>query len=152
MRDWIVKPVLHRYWRWKRALTLGARGMIIDGDGRFLLVRHTYSPGWTFPGGGVELGETVLEALERELVEEANVRLTAQPELFGVYSNAGFFRGDHVLLFVIRNWHQPEMPRPNREIAELGFFAPDNLPNNTTPGTQRRVEELRTGSARSPMW
>ena len=40
--------------RWKRSLTLGARVAVIDGDGRFLLVKQSYAPGWLFPGGGVE--------------------------------------------------------------------------------------------------
>ncbi len=50
-----VRRMMQLYWRWQRALTLGARAVVIDAEGRILLVRHTYMPGWTFPGGGVEL-------------------------------------------------------------------------------------------------
>lgn len=152
MQDRIVRRLLQRYWRWQRCLTLGARGMVIDGHGRFLLVRHTYAAGWTFPGGGVEFGETVLGALERELAEEANVRLTGQPELFGIYSNARFFPGDHVALFVVRDWHQPRIPEPNHEISEIGFFGSTSLPPDTAPSARRRIDELSHGLSPSAMW
>jgi 8-oxo-dGTP pyrophosphatase MutT (NUDIX family) len=126
--------------------------MVIDAEGHILLVRHTYTPGWTFPGGGVEFGETILEALTRELSEEANITLTGQPELFGIFSNAGIFPGDHVVLYVVRHWHQESMPEPNREIAGIGFFAFDGLPDDTTTGTRRRIAELNSGLVPSETW
>ena len=57
-------------------MTLGVRGLVLDRDaGTIVLLRHTYVPGWQMPGGGVERGESALEALERELMEEGNIRL-----------------------------------------------------------------------------
>jgi 8-oxo-dGTP pyrophosphatase MutT (NUDIX family) len=41
----------------KRRMTLGVRVVLLDGN-RVFLIRHTYLPGWQFPGGGVEPGET----------------------------------------------------------------------------------------------
>src|SRR5208337_3494971 len=68
-----------------RPLTLGVRGVVIDEEERILLVRHTYVSGWHFPGGGVEVGETLLEALARELEEEVGVRLEKRPALHGLF-------------------------------------------------------------------
>lgn len=151
-RELILRRAMQRYWRWSRALTLGARGLVVDGAGRVLLVRHTYTPGWTFPGGGVEFGETIEDALSRELAEEANVTFTAPPELFGIYSNASIYPGDHVALYLVRQWSQSRMPEPNREIAEVGLFAPDRLPEDTTAGARRRLAEFVGGGPKSASW
>lgn len=151
-RERILRGALQKYWRWQRALTVGARGMVIDEAGRLLLVRHTYTPGWTFPGGGVEFGETIVESLRRELLEEANVTVTGAPTLFGIYSNANAFPGDHVAVYLVREWEQSSVPAPNREIAEIGFFAADRLPADTTAGTRRRVAEFRGEAQARETW
>ncbi len=48
-----------------RGMTLGARVAAFDDENRVLLVRHQYLPGWYFPGGGVDAGETMAEAARR---------------------------------------------------------------------------------------
>ena len=96
--------------------------MLIDGTGRIFLVKHSYVDGWHLPGGGVETGETLLEALTRELAEEGNIRLGAVPQLYGVYFNKRASRRDHVALFIVRDFRQDGNPKPNYEIIAHGFF------------------------------
>ena len=139
--------------RRRRALTLGVRGMAFDDEGRVLLVRHTYKPGWQFPGGGVEFHDTAEEALAHELLDEAGIEVRARPQLFGIYDNRAIFPGDHVLLYVLRPGQYVRHPwRPNREIAEMGFFMPGDLPTDTTAGTRRRITEVLEGRPPAVHW
>ncbi len=143
---------LQRYWRISRGLTLGAQGCVLDAANRVLLVHHTYRPGWHFPGGGVEKGETAELALIRELREEAGILLQGRPKLFGLYNNQHLFPGDHIALYVVRSWTQPEVPPPNREIAGQGFFAVADLPAGLNTQTAIRIREILSSSAPAEMW
>ena len=148
----LLSRVLQRYWRLSRGLTLGAQGVVLDGDNRVLLIRHGYRPGWHFPGGGVEKSETLDLSLRRELMEEAGILIEGTPQLFGVYANFQAFPNDHIILYAIRRWQQPAIPKPNAEIAEQGFFAFDQLPTGTTRATRARLEEIIGGVPLSMTW
>lgn len=138
----IMVRVLHRYFLMSRGLTLGVRAACFDESGRVFLVRHTYVPGWYMPGGGVERREDALEALVRELREEGNLELTEQPRLFQVYFNRQTSPRDHVLFYVAKV-RQAGMRRPDREIADSGFFPLDDLPEDAPPATLRRLKEVQ---------
>ena len=138
----LLTAMFRPIWRLRRGMTLGAQGAVIDGQGRVLLVRHVYRPGWCFPGGGVEKGETLVEALARELDEEVGVTLTAAPNLHGVFSNYANFPGDHIALFVVRHWQRRSDYRRRGEIAEAGMFARHELPDRVDPGTRARLDEI----------
>lgn len=135
-----------------RTVTIGVQAVIADADQRVLLVRHGYREGWHFPGGGVELGETVLAAISREVREETGVVLESEPRLFGLYSHFDEFPGDHIALFVAERWSQPHVPPANREIVERRFFSLSAVPDATTRGTRRRLEEVFSGAKRATAW
>ncbi len=138
--------------RLRRGMTLGVRMAALDPKGRVFLVKHSYAPGWYLPGGGVEPGETFAEAAARELMEEGGIALGAPPELFGLYLNRTISIRDHVALFLCRDWNQEKPPAvPNAEIIDIGFFAPDALPEGATDATRRRLAEI-AGAARSAYW
>jgi len=145
--------LLHRglmaYARLSRGMTLGVRAMLLR-DGHIMLVRHTYTPGWHLPGGGVERGESLADALARETYEEANAILTGQAQLFAVYRNQ---RSDHVALFVCREWAETAGANvPNREILAAELFPLHALPPETTRATRVRIEEVLNGVPPSSDW
>ena len=85
----MLTAMFRPFWRMRRGLTLGAQGVVIDGQGCVRLVRHGYRPGWWFPGGGVEWGETLETALVRELEEELGIRVEAGEGLMPVVWDYG---------------------------------------------------------------
>ena len=148
----VIRPAMHAYWRFSRPATLGVRAMVIDGQGRIFLVKHSYVEGWHFPGGGVETGETLLEALARELAEEGNIALSAVPRLHGVFFNKRISRRDHVALYIVREFRQTAPPKPDHEIIDHGFFAPNELPADTSRATRERISEVLSGRPPAELW
>ena len=143
---------LHLYFRLRRGMTLGVRAAVLSEAGEVLLVRHTYTPGWHMPGGGVEPDETLIDALAKELREEANIVLTGPAALHGVFLNRHVSDRDHVAVLVVRSFTQSAPKQPDREIAEARFFPLSALPEKTTPGTRRRLAEIIEGEALPEEW
>lgn len=148
----LIRRVFHLYWRFARGMTLGAFALVLDGQGRVFLIKHSYVSGWHLPGGGVETGETLRDALARELMEEGNIRLTAEPALHGMFFNARISRRDHVALFIVRDFVQDSAPVPDHEIIAHGFFAADELPADTGRAARARIAEVLDGVAVSEVW
>jgi 8-oxo-dGTP pyrophosphatase MutT (NUDIX family) len=148
----LIRRVAHAYWRVSRGMTLGVRGVVIDAAGHVFLIKHSYVSGWHLPGGGVEPGETMVEALTRELFEEGNVIVTATPRLHGMFFNDRASRRDHVAVYIIREFRQDTAPVPGREIISHGFYPPDALPEETTAGPRARIAEVLHGAPIPERW
>lgn len=148
----LLRRIFHFYWRFARSMTLGVRAVVLDGSNRVFLVKHSYVSGWYLPGGGVEVGESVLDALRRELVEEGRIEVSGKPALHGVFLNNHVSRRDHVAVYIVRDFQQDRLPEPNREIVACGFFEPTALPEGTTLGTMRRIREVLDGQPLIATW
>jgi len=114
-------------------MSLRTRAVIADGEGRLLLdkTHHAKPVFYWFPGGGVEPGETSAEALERELIEEAALRIEVGRLLYiseNLFVESGEYRHEVILYYLARivgkldgppsdprmhEWHRPgETPGP----------------------------------------
>ena len=147
-----LRRVFHFYWRFARGMTLGVRAVVLDAENRVFLVKHSYLTGWHLPGGGVEVGETFHDALQRELAEEGRIELSGEAVLHGLFLNSHVSRRDHVAVYLIKHFRQDRLPEPNREIIACGFFDPAALPAETTTGTRLRISEVLDGKAPIATW
>ncbi len=148
----LLRRIFHLYWRFARGMTLGVRAVVLNGENRVFLVKHSYVTGWHLPGGGVEVGETFRDALQRELAEEAGIELSGEPALHGLFFNSHVSRRDHVAVYLIRHFRQDRLPEPNHEIVAYGFFEAGALPADTTEGTRLRISEVLEGRAPIATW
>ena len=97
----------------------------VDDDGRVILLRRGFAPGqglWTFPGGFVELGESVEQAAHREIDEELGIAIELGT-LVGVYSRAN----DPVVLVVYRA-RALGPPQTSPEAIEVRAFSVEEIP------------------------
>jgi 8-oxo-dGTP diphosphatase len=93
-----------------------AAAIPVTPDGGIILLRRAFDPGkdlWTFPGGFVDLGESVQQAVHREVREELDVAIELGP-LVGVYSRPD----DRIVLivFAARTSEQPSTTEEAREV------------------------------------
>ena len=152
IRDRLTSRLAHLSFLIARPVTLGVRAVVIDREDRVLLVRHGYVSGWHFPGGGVEAGETCMEALTRELMEEASVALEGPPRMHGVFLNAQSSRRDHVAVYVVRTFRVLGERAPDWEIEEARFFPRSALPEGTIAGVRARLAEVFDSAPLSDRW
>jgi 8-oxo-dGTP pyrophosphatase MutT (NUDIX family) len=143
--------VMRPLFRLTRGMTLGSRTAVIDGEGRFLLVKQTYTSGWIFPGGGVERGEACETAALRELEEEAAVFARGALEFKGIFSNHAEMRGDHLAFYILRDFEQRGF-KSNMEIADARFFHAHDLPERVNGGSRRRIIEIVENKPASLLW
>jgi 8-oxo-dGTP pyrophosphatase MutT (NUDIX family) len=132
-------------------LTVGVRTAVLV-DGRVLLVRHGYIAGWQLPGGGVDPGESTVDAARREVIEETGFVIDGPITLFGLYHSTLYSNRDHVAVYVARAAHESRAFVPNKEIAEIGWFELDALPPDIAPSAARRLSEIVEGRVRSDKW
>jgi 8-oxo-dGTP diphosphatase len=109
---------------------VAAAGVVVNGDGDILLVK-TYKSGWGFPGGQVEVGENLIEAVKREIMEETGVDVEVG-ELFCVSSNVGKYAIESgevptkvMFDFICRV--KDGVPRPSEENSESAFVPRDRV-------------------------
>ena len=114
---------------------VGVYAVIFNEEGVLLAHRRDID-WWNLPGGGMEAGETVDEALCREVREETGLEVEID-QLVGVYSKP--LKQEVVLAFRCRAIGGT--PRATPESRECRYFAPDALPPNTLPKHRQRIED-----------
>lgn len=141
---------IDRFYKTKLPIqTIGVKAMLFNDAGEIVLVKHSYIPGWHFPGGRIDPQETASVAAAREAQEEAGA--LTDPDLLslhGVYANFGLGRNDHVIVLhgkIIS--YDPQLRKQNFEIIDVNCFSLDKLPSDISVATSLRLDEIRAGKS-----
>ncbi len=134
-----------------RQIRPGVSAVILDAEGRVLLQQRTDNGAWGLPGGAVEFGESVLEALHREVREETGLTIEVE-RLVGVYSHPDHhqivtYPDGNVVHFVSTCF----ACRPTGgtltlgdETSGLAWFAPPAWPAALMPIHRLRIDDALT--------
>lgn len=128
---------------------LGVAGAVFDAEGRVLLVRHSYAPGWQLPSGGIGRGEHPDVAVRRELAEEVGLS-GGTLQMVALYARKAGWVSAPVAFYKIEGGIVNF--RPNLEIRAVCFADPLAPPDGTVPAALRRLAELSGKVAISPYW
>ncbi len=146
----VLNKLIRRTQRLLGAATVGVRAIVINENRQILLVRHTYTPGWYLPGGGVNNGETASAAIIRELKEETGITVMGAPMLFSIYFHVLDGVNDYPVLYIVNQFNQTKVSSP--EIAEVKWFDFETLPQETTACTKKRLNEFFQQNALIEHW
>jgi 8-oxo-dGTP diphosphatase len=138
----VLKEVLRHL---LRRPVVGIAAAAHTADGRLLLIRRADSGKWALPGGTLEWGEELRDAIKREVYEETGAEVLKLGDVLGVYSAPGRDPRFHAVTIVVAaTVGEPGGLRVNpAEISEVRLFRDDELPVETSHGMADMIENAR---------
>jgi 8-oxo-dGTP diphosphatase len=132
-----------------RRPVVGICAVARTADGRILLVRRADTGSWALPGGTLEWGEQLSEALPREIEEETGARWVRLERVTGVYSRPDRDPRFHaVTVCVVAEVAEPVRgPKNTLEIREARLFGREELPAHMAMGMADMVDDALRSTA-----
>ena len=127
--------------------TVTAAAIVVDNQGRVLLLKHRFRPGtgWGIPGGFIEAGEQPVEAVRRELREEVGL------ELVGVEVVATrAFQKPRQIEIVFRCRPRGDAAPQSVEIRKADWFSIDSLPEGLPADQRRLIKDILNDGVQRP--
>jgi ADP-ribose pyrophosphatase YjhB (NUDIX family) len=147
----VAYRLMRVYWHVRRPRTRGAL-VAVWNQGELLLVRNSYVPYYSLPGGYLRRNETGRQAAIRELAEEIGVK-SSEGELELVLSEINEWEGkrDGVEIFALEVAERPSVNIDQREVIDAAWFAPERaLQLELFPPIRRAIELRAAGASASP--
>jgi 8-oxo-dGTP pyrophosphatase MutT (NUDIX family) len=128
--------------------------VVTDDAGRILLIQRTDNGNWALPGGAMDLGETIVHAGEREVLEETGIRcevtgivgIYTNPDHVIEYTSDGEVRQEFSVVFTAR-WTEGE-PTPSSESSQVAWVEPRALQGYAMhPSMKQRVDHYLEGAS-----
>ena len=124
--------LLRSFWFIRRPRTYGAHALALTPEGRIVLVKLRYAPGWRLPGGGRRPDEHPRDAVLRELREEIGMTTHGEVQLACELEEPADFKRDLASLLVVRDVvYSP--PRWSWEVERVMEADPGHLPADLSP-------------------
>lgn len=131
------------------AIFMPCVGAVIYENGKILLQKREDDGKWATHGGSMELGETQLQTLERELKEEINIK-PINPELMGIYTGKNFYCEypnedkiyDVLCVFLVQEY-EGNLQKDEEEVTELKWFDLENLPKEINSSDGLIIKDLK---------
>ena len=124
-------------------LVPAAHAVIFDKVGNVLLTRRADNGLWCCPSGQMEPGESLVETVVRETLEETGLEVVVDRAV-GVYSSPHPYyteKGRHIIGFGFVCRVVGGTLRLSEETTEFGYFPPDDLPEDIVPTHVERVRD-----------
>jgi 8-oxo-dGTP pyrophosphatase MutT (NUDIX family) len=130
-------------WFLRRPRTFGAHALALTPEGKIILVRLRYAPGWRLPGGGRNEREDPRDAVLRELREEIGMTSHGEVRLACELEEATDFKRDLASLLVVRDVHYA--PRKwSWEVEQIMEAALDALPAELSPRMADWIDAVKS--------
>jgi 8-oxo-dGTP pyrophosphatase MutT (NUDIX family) len=133
--------LLRTAWFVRRPRTFGAHALAFTPEGKLILVKLRYAPGWRVPGGGRKGGEPADDAVLRELREEIGMTAHGRVRFACELEEAVDFKRDLAALLIVEDVLY--RPRWTWEVEQVGEFPLDDLPPDTAQSTMRWIDSVR---------
>jgi 8-oxo-dGTP diphosphatase len=126
---------------------------LIESEGKLLVCQRrrddSFALMWEFPGGKTKPGETLAQALERELEEELGAKSRVGPEFYRTRHQYAELGEPIELIFFTVALESPEVR--NFVFEQIAWREPASLPElNFLPADRELIEKLATGALRLP--
>ncbi|HSH02180.1 MAG TPA: NUDIX domain-containing protein [Anaerolineae bacterium] len=129
-------------------MQLSTYGVTTNQFGQALVILHPRLPFWSLPGGAVEAGEKVDDALAREIEEETHLK-TMPVRLTSLEYDPHGPSGDH-LIFTFRTLQRGGELQPSPEARSLGFYTLTDIPGPIAPPHRWRLEHALNNQSPIP--